>query len=61
MKKPFAKEGPESAIAVSRARASAFRPLPRKGAAHSRREGGSDPAHGGNIGARWPVVNARPD
>jgi hypothetical protein len=62
MKKPFAREGPESAVGISSARASAFRPLSVKGAAHSRRDGTNESGHGGdNIGARGPIVNGWTD
>jgi hypothetical protein len=55
MKKPFAQEGPERAVAFS-ARASAFRAFLPKGTAHSSREGAKRD-HGANIGPGRRFVN----
>jgi hypothetical protein len=55
MKKPFAQEGPERAVAFS-ARASEFRAFLPKGTAHSSREGAKR-GHDGNIVARRRHVN----
>jgi hypothetical protein len=59
MKKPFVQEGPERAIRLVGARASAFRPILPGGTAHSRGEGAGEREHGAHIGAHGLRVNGR--